>query len=109
MGKSFPAVQIYPEPVDDWCNVNGHNLLSLLYHDPEKWSFAFQSTVQLTRLNIIHQQTDARVKLIERSLQNNRFCFLEIGKEMRALSPPEYAVLAECIPADRSRGGLRKD
>ena len=24
-----------------------------------------------------------------------RFCFLEIGKEMRALSPPEYAVLAE--------------
>jgi len=93
--KSFPAVQIYPEPVKDWCNVNGHNLLSLLYQDPEKWTFAFQSIVQLSRLNIIHQPTEAKVKLIERSLQNNRYCFLEIGKEMGAISPPEYAVLIE--------------
>jgi len=91
--KPFPAVQIYPEPVGDWCNVNGHNLLSLLYEDPKRWTFAFQSAVQLSRLNIIHQPTNAKVKLIERSLQNNRFCFLEIGKEMGAISPPEYSVL----------------
>ena len=28
-------------------------------------------------------------------LLNFRFCFLEIGKQMGALSPPEYAVLTE--------------
>ena len=28
-------------------------------------------------------------------LFNFRFCFLEIGKQMGALSPPEYAVLTE--------------
>lgn len=48
-------------------------MLALLYQNPEKWSFAFQSTVQLSRLNIILQPTDASVKMIERSLQNNRY------------------------------------
>lgn len=93
--QSYPGVKTFSEPVADWCDVGGHNLLALLYQNPEKWSFAFQSTVQLSRLNIILQPTNANVKMIERSLQNNRFCFLEIGKQMGALSPPEYAVLTK--------------
>ena len=32
-----------------WCDVKGHNLLHKLYEDPKRWSFQFQSYVQLTR------------------------------------------------------------
>ncbi len=60
------------EPVSKWCNVDGHNLLDLLYKNPQKWSFAFQSMVQLARLNIVTESSNSRVKMIERSLQNNR-------------------------------------
>ena len=67
---SFPSNT--QEPVPRWCDVDGHNLLSLLYQDPQKWSFSFQSMVQLTRLQIMTRPPQGRVKLIERSLQNNR-------------------------------------
>ena len=60
------------EPIDQWTNLEGHNLLEMLYKEPKRWSFLFQSYVQLTRLNIHLQPTSSPVKLIERSLQNNR-------------------------------------
>lgn len=60
------------EPVELWRNLEGHNLLEKLYEDPQRWSFLFQSYVQLTRLNIHLQHTTNPVKMIERSLQNNR-------------------------------------
>ncbi|KAG7161760.1 Thymidine kinase 2-like 1 [Homarus americanus] len=54
-----------------------------------------QSYVQLTRLNIHLQQSSSPVKLIERSLQNNRYCFLESGHDCGHLKEPEYSVLCE--------------
>lgn len=35
------------------------------------------------------------LQIITSSFSHCRFCFLEIGKQMGALSPPEYAVLTE--------------
>lgn len=32
-------VQLHPEPVEKWQNLNGHNLLEKLYSDPKRWSF----------------------------------------------------------------------
>ena len=32
-------VQLHPEPVEKWQNLNGHNLLEKLYSDPMRWSF----------------------------------------------------------------------
>jgi hypothetical protein len=43
-------VNVLPEPVDLWCNLNGNNLLDLMYKDPERWTFAFHSYVQITML-----------------------------------------------------------
>ena len=37
-----------------------------------------------------HYNTEQMTKFLV-----NRFCFLEIGKKMGAISPPEYAVLTE--------------
>lgn len=92
---SMPGVDTHQEPIDLWTNLEGHNLLDMLYKDPQRWSFLFQSYVQLTRLNIHLQPTSSPVKLIERSLQNNRYCFLEIGKDCGHLQGAEYSVLCK--------------
>ena len=34
-------VEVLTEPVDRWRNVNGHNLLQLMYEDPERGSLPF--------------------------------------------------------------------
>ena len=75
--------------------MNGHNLLHKLYEDPGRWSFQFQSYIQLTRLRLLKSPTNkgSSVKLLERSIQNNRFCFLELAKRQGSLSNPELSVL----------------
>ncbi|XP_045125309.1 deoxynucleoside kinase-like isoform X4 [Portunus trituberculatus] len=92
--KSFNLIAS-EEPINLWTNLDGHNLLDMLYKDPQRWSFLFQSYVQLTRLNIHLQPSSCLVKLIERSLQNNRYCFLEIGQDCGHLQGAEYSVLCK--------------
>ena len=82
-----------PEPVSEWCDLSGHNLLHKLYQDPKRWSFQFQSYIQLTRMRLLRSPIDKNVKLLERSIQNNRFCFLELAKREGSLSNPELSVL----------------
>lgn len=77
------------------CDLEGHNLLAKLYEDPERWSFQFQSYVQLTRLKILEEPSspNVKVKIVERSIQNNKFCFLELAKKNGSLSSQELEVL----------------
>lgn len=91
--QQFADVQLSPEPINQWCDLKGHNLLELLYKDPKRWSFQFQSYVQLTRLQLIREKSAARVRILERSLQNNRYCFLELARKVGSLSEEELAVL----------------
>ena len=71
---------IIPEPIELWRDVSGVNLFQLLADDPARWSFAFQSYVQLTMLKI-HQldptEQQANFKAMERSLFSARYCFVE--------------------------------
>ena len=41
-------VDVLTEPVEEWRNLCGHNILQLMYEDPSRWSHLFQSYVQLT-------------------------------------------------------------
>ena len=41
----FEHVDVLTEPVDRWRNVNGHNLLQLMYDDPQRLGMLFQSCV----------------------------------------------------------------
>lgn len=43
---------IVPEPIDLWRDVGGVNIFQLLADDPKRWSFAFQSYVQLTMIKV---------------------------------------------------------
>jgi len=93
--KQFEEVQVHAEPLSKWTDVSGENLLAKLYEDPKRWSFQFQSYVQLTRLQIVTKPLGPgkKTKVIERSVQNNRFCFLELNKRKGQLTNPEFSVL----------------
>jgi len=92
---SWPPCIVTPLAVNR-CDVQGHNLLGMLYRDPRRWSFQFQSYVQLTRLQILRECRKTggqQVNVIERSLQNNRFCFLELAKKLGSIGEEEMTVL----------------
>jgi len=107
--EQYTDVELIPEPVAQWCDVKGHNLLGKLYEDPKRWSFQFQSYVQLTRLQLLKKPTSCSVKIIERSIQNNRFCFLENARKEGSLSGAELEVLVSWYDWMNSNIGLPLD
>ncbi len=94
-------LRIYTEPVHLWRDLNGHNLLEHMYKDPQRYSFAFHSYVQLTMLenhmkisqpakadlqtdleNVVpggqtNQSEKFNINVMERSLYSAKYCFLE--------------------------------
>ena len=41
--KYSSQVELLPEPVENWRNLGGHNLLQQMYEEPDRWSFLFQT------------------------------------------------------------------
>ena len=93
--KFSERVEVLTEPVDRWRNVNGHNLLQLMYEDPSRWALPFQSYVQLTMLENHLLHTKKPVKLIERSIYSARYCFVENMYRSGRMLGCEYEVLDE--------------
>nr|XP_037872683.1 deoxynucleoside kinase isoform X2 [Bombyx mori] len=84
------------EPLHEWRDVSGHNLLSLMYSDQKKWIFTFQHYVHLSRLKIQTSHpcnSNITVKMFERSVQNSRYCFVENARRQNFLEDPEYQTL----------------
>ena len=74
---------------------HGENLLEKLYTNPQRWSFQFQSYIQLTRLQELKAplKDGANVRLLERSIQSNKYCFIELAKNNKDLCKEEASVL----------------
>lgn len=66
-----------------------------MYKDPKKWSFTFQSYVQLTMLRQHTRKTPQPVKLMERSIYSARYCFVEKMARDSLMSAPAVAVIDE--------------
>ena len=75
--KNFPEVDLIPEPVNKWKDVNGYNTLEMMYKDANRWSLAFQSYVQLTMVDGHRKDRHKPLKLMERSIYSARYCFVE--------------------------------
>ncbi|VVC37879.1 Hypothetical protein CINCED_3A006053 [Cinara cedri] len=93
--ENFNEVELNLEPIETWRDLNGHNLLQLSYSDPQRWNFAFQHNVQLSRLSIQSKSTNKAIQIFERSLQNNRYCFVEMAHDKGLLSSPEFGVICQ--------------
>ncbi|KAK9727470.1 Deoxynucleoside kinase [Popillia japonica] len=108
---NFPGIETYPEPVDLWRNLKGHNLLQLLYSDMKRWQNTFQSYVQLSRLKVQTSPPKSkatRVQMFERSIQNNRYCFLEVAHQ-NGMHNAEYAVLDKWYRCMRENADISLD
>ncbi|XP_045596613.1 deoxynucleoside kinase [Procambarus clarkii] len=93
--SKFREVEVLDEQIDKWRSVKGNNLLELVYRDPARWSYLFQSYVQLTMAESHAMSTAAPVKLLERSIHSARFCFVENLYLSGKMSESEYHVYCE--------------
>ncbi|OWF41235.1 thymidine kinase 2, mitochondrial-like [Mizuhopecten yessoensis] len=93
--KKFPEVEVLPEPVNKWKDVQGFNTLDLMYKDASRWSLAFQSYVQLTMAEGHKKSKSKSVKMMERSLYSARNCFVENLYKGGLMPEVDYAILSE--------------
>jgi len=87
-----------PEPVDQWVNVNGTDLLDLMMKDPKRWSGAFQMESTLTRIKAAIQKPvvkgrPALVRVMERSLYSERYIFLEYVRQRGLMTEAEFNLM----------------
>ena len=68
-------VSILTEPVDKWRDLNGNNLLQLMYTAPFRHSYTFQSYVQLTMTQLHNMKVSTPIKMLERSVYSSRHVF----------------------------------
>jgi len=96
--QQYPDISVYPEPVSTWTNLNGTDFLGLVYKNPARWGMTFESLVQLSMLEEHVRDLRGRghevpvVKIMERSFESCRFCFVEQLRET-AITPVEFTVL----------------
>ena len=87
-------VDFIPEPVNEWINISGENLLEEYYKDPVKYFFPFQIYSTLTKDRLI-KKSAGHIQFIERSWISNQKCFLEMGEKMGYVSSLEKNILNE--------------
>jgi deoxyadenosine/deoxycytidine kinase len=87
------AAQVHTEPLQEWTNFCGENLLQQMYEDPKKNSFVFQTFVQYTMTKIQLEPAPNKVKITERSLMSERFVFIEAIRTLKHISPIQYEIL----------------
>lgn len=91
--EQFEYIEIVAEPIAKWQNLDGSNLLDLLYKDAQKWGFQFQTYNLLLMLQNHMKSTVKQVKLMERSIFSALYCFNEILIEQNSIRREEYDIL----------------
>ena len=94
IAKNFSDVEFIEEPVKDWQNLNGENLLDAFYKDPERWGFSFEFYSMLTKMQALLKaaNSDKPYIIIERSILSNKI-FMDLSKELGKLNTMEYRML----------------
>lgn len=94
IGEKFDDVAFIEEPVKQWQNLNGENLLESFYKDPTRWGFSFEFYSMFSKLKSLVNaaETDKPIIVIERSIMSNK-AFGDISYEMGKITPMEYRML----------------
>jgi deoxynucleoside kinase len=88
--KDLPKVKTFKEDINRWKNLNGHNLLNLVYQDPIKNNFVFQNEVFTSQMrDILHG--DMPINIFERSPYSSFHIFISNMKNR--IRNVEYASL----------------
>jgi deoxyadenosine/deoxycytidine kinase len=92
--KHFKDVEFVEEPVKQWQNLGGMNLLDSFYKDPQRWGFSFEFYSMLTKIQALLNaaNSDKPIIIIERSILSNKV-FMELSNELGKLDKMEYCML----------------
>lgn len=71
---------VIPEPIDNWSNLKGINLLQNSYTDPKEHFFTLQMYIYLTQLQSYHM-TPGQIRIFERSPHSSHKVFVEGRKQ----------------------------
>ena len=94
ISNHFKDVEFIEEPVKQWQNLGGTNLLDSFYSDPKRWGFSFEFFSMLTKIEALLKaaESDKPIIIIERSIFSNRV-FMDLSKELGKLDTMEYCML----------------
>ncbi|XP_072373914.1 thymidine kinase 2, mitochondrial isoform X2 [Scyliorhinus torazame] len=88
-------IETSTEPVSEWRNIWGHNLLALMYENPSRWAITLQTYVQLTMLQQHMRPQVEPIRMIERSIHSAKYVFVENHYRSSTMPAVDYAVLTE--------------
>ena len=94
IGQYFTSVEFVEEPVSQWQNLGGMNLLDAFYSDPERWGFSFEFYSMLSKIKALLNaaNSDKPVIVIERSILSNKV-FMDLSHELGKIEEIEYTML----------------
>ena len=94
IGRNFKDIEFVEEPVKQWQNLGGMNLLDSFYTDPKRWGFSFEFFSMLTKIKALLDaaNSDKPIIIIERSILSNKV-FMDISEELGKLDKMEYRML----------------
>uniref|UniRef100_A0A803VTM5 Deoxyguanosine kinase n=1 Tax=Ficedula albicollis TaxID=59894 RepID=A0A803VTM5_FICAL len=109
LGATFPRWHLVTEPVAQWrkvpaggtaqAPVGSANLLQMMYQEPARWSYTFQTFSCISRLKAMLEppdegppETPPPVRVFERSVFSDRYVFAKNLFEAGHLQPLEWAI-----------------
>ena len=94
ISNNFKDIEFVEEPVNQWQNLGGMNLLDSFYKDPKRWGFSFEFYSMLTKIKALLNaaNSDKPIIIIERSILSNKV-FMDVSKELGKLDKMEYHML----------------
>ena len=98
IASSYPSnmIQVHREPVENWMNINGFDLLKALYTESNRWTFAFEMTALLSRLKKHTDAVDSHpIHVYERSILSCFQVFIRHDLEQKYLNEAEFRILQD--------------
>jgi len=106
--KNSKDLKLVPEPVEEWQNWHGQNLLEKFYDEPKKNAFAFQNIALYTSTKGLLSRMEESVKITERSPHSSHLFATKLRKD-NILTAIEYMALKSWYNLLRKRCHINLD